>query len=224
VPASIIATCCPVSFSYVVSGEPTAIVRPIAATAPDEAASRLTLLTAVADRPGDEVNSVPDGRVTGHHTPAATTPSMCRAIASALAGNPMAGLVPGVETSLAGPLSCTVTVVASRTVNARETWPAAVAVSPSTATKAPTPRIVPSMVSPARRPARRSAGRAPERRPGFLPCLPAPISRRQPFILHAYVLSGRPDPFPGPGHRPPPATTHATAALHRADDNAPVRG
>src|ERR1022692_299583 len=150
VPASITATCWAVSFSYAVSGEPATMVRPIAATAPGEAASRSTFPTAVADRPGDEVNWVPDGRTTGHHTPAATTPPICRAIWSAPAPNPIAGLVPGAATSLAGPLSSTVTVVSSRMVNAREICPAAVAVRPSTATNAPTPRIVPSMVSPAR--------------------------------------------------------------------------
>src|ERR1035438_9976598 len=150
VPASIIATCWAVSFSYAVSGEPATMARPIAVTAPGEAAIRLTFPSAVADRPGEEVKSVPDGRVTCHHTPAAATPRMCPAIWSAPAGNPMAGLVPGGATSLAGPLSCTVTVVSSRMVNALEIWPAAVAVRPRTATNAPTPRIVPSMVSAAR--------------------------------------------------------------------------
>src|ERR1035438_4571441 len=71
VPASITATCWAVSFSYAVSGEPAPMVRPIAVTAPGEAAIRLTFPSAVADRPGEEVKSVPDGRVTCHHTPAA---------------------------------------------------------------------------------------------------------------------------------------------------------
>src|ERR1022692_641449 len=62
----------------------------------------------------------------------------------------MAGLVLGGATLLAGPLSSTVTVVSSSTVNWCEIWPAPVAVRPSTATNAPTPRTVPSMVSPAR--------------------------------------------------------------------------
>src|SRR5580704_8167452 len=150
VAVSISATCCALSFSYLVSGEPAAIVRPMAATAPGEAASRLMFWTAVADSAGDEVKSVPFGRLTGHHTPAATTPPMRAATESASAGNPMAGLVPGAATSLAGPLSSTVTVVASRTVNCREIWPAAVAVRPSTVTNAPTPRMVPSMVRAAR--------------------------------------------------------------------------
>jgi len=75
---------------------------------------------------------------------------MWSAIASASAGKPIAGLVPGGATSLAGPLSSTVTVVSSRTVNWCEIWPAPVAVRPSTATNAPTPRTVPSMVSAAR--------------------------------------------------------------------------
>jgi len=96
------------------------------------------------------VTFVPAGRETGHQTPAAVTPLMPAAIASASAGKPIAGLVPGGATSLTGPLSCTVTVVSARTVNWREIWPAPVAVRPSTATNAPTPRIVPSMVSTAR--------------------------------------------------------------------------
>src|SRR5215471_10480921 len=62
----------------------------------------------------------------------------------------MAGLVPGGATLLTGPLSSTVTVVSWRIVNWCEIWPAPVAVRPSTATKAPTPRTVPSMVSSAR--------------------------------------------------------------------------
>src|ERR1017187_7347865 len=64
VPASITATCWAVSFSYAVSGEPATMVRPIAATAPGEAAIRSMFPTAVADRPGDEGNWVP-GDVVG---------------------------------------------------------------------------------------------------------------------------------------------------------------
>ena len=90
------------------------------------------------------------GRETGHQTPAAVTPLMWPAIWSASAGKPMAGLVLGGAVLLAGPLSSTVTVVSSRTVNWWEIWPAPVAVSPSTATNAPTPRMVPIMVSTAR--------------------------------------------------------------------------
>src|SRR5580704_71248 len=149
---SMTATCWAVSFSYALSGEPATIDNPIAATAPGDAASRLAVWEAVADSASEPVTgmSSPSGRVTGHHTPAAATPSMWSAIASASAGKPMAGLVPGGATLLAGPLSSTVTVVSSRTVNWCEIWPAPVAVRPSTATNAPTPRTVPSMVSPAR--------------------------------------------------------------------------
>src|SRR6516162_4139025 len=135
VAVSIIATCCRVSFSYEVSGE---------------AASRLTVWEAPADSASDPVKLVPCGSETGHQTPAAVTPLMRRAIASASAGKPMAGLASGGATSLAGPLCCTVTVVSSSTVNWCEIWPAPVAVMPSTATNAPTPRTVPSMVSAAR--------------------------------------------------------------------------
>src|SRR5580692_1925356 len=149
---SMTATCWAVSFSYALSGEPATIDSPIAATAPGDAASRLAVWEAVADSASEPVTgmSSPSGRVTGHHTPAAATPSMWSAIASASAGKPMAGLAPGGATLLAGPLSSTVTVVSSRTVNWCEIWPAPVAVRPSTATNAPTPRTVPSMVSTAR--------------------------------------------------------------------------
>src|SRR5580693_6208685 len=149
---SMTATCWAVSFSYALSGEPATIDNPIAATAPGDAASRLAVWEAVADSASEPVTgmSSPSGRVTGHHTPAAATPSMWSAIASASAGKPMAGLAPGGATLLAGPLSSTVTVVSSRTVNWCEIWPAPVAVRPSTATNAPTPRTVPSMVRMAR--------------------------------------------------------------------------
>src|SRR5580704_2753347 len=149
---SMTATCWAVSFSYALSGEPATIESPIAATAPGDAASRLAVWEAVADSESEPVigMSSPPGRVTGHHTPAAVTPSMWSAIASASAGKPTAGLAPGGATLLAGPLSSTVTVVSSRTVNWCEIWPAPVAVRPSTATNAPTPRTVPSMVSTAR--------------------------------------------------------------------------
>ena len=46
---SIIATCWLVLFSYLLSGEPATMVRPIACTAPGDAASRLTVWDAVAD-------------------------------------------------------------------------------------------------------------------------------------------------------------------------------
>src|ERR1700728_280070 len=136
---SMTATCWAVSFSYTFSGEPATIDRPIAATAPGEAASRLAVWETVADSASEPVigMSSPPGRVTGNHTPAAVTPSMWWAIASASAGKPMAGLVPGAATLLAGPLSSTVTVVSSRTVNWWEIWPAPVAVRPSTATNGP---------------------------------------------------------------------------------------
>src|ERR1700733_13347052 len=149
---SMTATCWTVSFSYALSGEPATIDNPIAATAPGDAASRLAVWEAVADSASEPVTgmSSPSGRVTGHHTPAAATPSMWSAIAAASPGKPIAGLASGGATLLAGPLSSTVTVVSSRTVNWREIWPAPVAVRPSTATNAPTPRIVPSMVSTAR--------------------------------------------------------------------------
>src|SRR6516164_6349626 len=150
VAVSISATCWPVSFSYVLSGEPAASDSPIARTAPGDAASRLTVWELAADSAGELVKPVPGGRATGHQTPAATTPWMWPATVLASAGNPMAGLVPGGATLLAGPLSSTVTVVSSRIVNWCEIWPAPVAVRPSTATNAPTPRTVPSMVSPAR--------------------------------------------------------------------------
>src|SRR6516164_8764484 len=150
VAVSISATCWPVSFSYVLSGEPAASDSPIARTAPGDAASRLTVWELAADSAGELVKPVPGGRATGHQTPAATTPWMWPATASASAGKPMAGFVPGGATLLAGPLSSTVTVVSSRIVNWCEIWPAPVAVRPSTATNAPTPRTVPSMVSTAR--------------------------------------------------------------------------
>ena len=150
VAVSIIATCWLVSFSYAVSGEPAVIRSPIACTAPGEAASRLIVWEAVADSASEPVKFVPCGSETGHQTPAAVTPLMRRATASASAGKPTGGLAPGGATSLAGPLSCTVTVVSCSTVNWCEIWPAPVAVMPSTATNAPTPRTVPSMVSTAR--------------------------------------------------------------------------
>ena len=126
------------------------MLSPMAATAPGEAASRLVVWEAAADSASEPVKSVPCGRDTGHQTPAAVTPSMWSATASASEGKPIGGLASGGATLLAGPLSSTVTVVSSRTVNWREIWPAPVAVRPSTATNAPTPRTVPSMVSPAR--------------------------------------------------------------------------
>src|SRR5580698_2026743 len=147
---SIIATCWLVSFSYSLSGAPATIVSPIACTAPGEAASRATVWEPVAASASEPVKFVPAGKETGHQTPAATTPLRWRAIASASAGKPMAGLASAGATLLAGPLSSTVTVVSSRTVNWCEIWPAPVAVRPSTATNAPTPRTVPSMVSTAR--------------------------------------------------------------------------
>src|ERR1700677_3299562 len=147
---SIIATCWLVSFSYSLSGAPATIVSPIVCTAPGEAASRATVWEPGAASASEPVKFVPSGRETGHQTPAATTPLRWRAIASASAGKPMAGLVSGEATSLAGPLSSTVTVVSSRTVNWCEIWPAPVAVRPSTPTNAPTPRTVPSIVSTAR--------------------------------------------------------------------------
>src|SRR5215470_4724298 len=150
VDVSISATCWVVSFSYVLSGEPATIDSPMARTAPGEAASRLTVWEEAADSASEPVKLVPSGRKTGHQTPAAATPLMWSATASALAGKPMAGLVPGGATLLAGPLSSTVTVVSSSTVNWCEIWPAPVAVRPSTPTNAPTPRTVPSMVSAAR--------------------------------------------------------------------------
>src|SRR5580693_4775178 len=147
---SMTATCWRVSFSHVVSGEPATIDSPIALTAPGEAASRLTVWDESADSASEPVTLAFCGRETGHQTPAAVTPLMWPATRSASAGKPMAGLVPGGATLLAGPLSSTVTVVSSSTVNWCEIWPAPVAVRPSTATNAPTPRTVPSMVSPAR--------------------------------------------------------------------------
>src|ERR1700729_3669216 len=126
------------------------MLSPMDATAPGDAASRLAVWEAAADSASEPVKFVPCGRNTGHQTPAAVTPLMWPATASASAGKPIAGLAPGGATLLAGPLSSTVTVVSSRTVNWRETWPAPVAVRPSTATNAPTPRTVPSMVSTAR--------------------------------------------------------------------------
>ena len=147
---SIIATCALASFSYAVSGEPDTRLRPIAVTAPGEAASSSVVWEAAADSASEPVKFVPSGRNTGHQTPAALTPPRCSAIASAPAGKPIGGLLPGGATLLAGPLSSTVTVVSSRTVNWWEIWPAPVAVRPSTATNAPTPRTVPSMVKAAR--------------------------------------------------------------------------
>src|SRR4029077_9152917 len=150
VAVSIIATCWPLSFSYAVSGEPALIRSPIACTAPGEAASRLIVWEAAADSASEPVKFVPWGSDTGHQTPAAVTPLMCRATASASAGKPMAGLASGGATLLVGPLSSAVTVVSCSTVNCCEICPAPVAVMPSTATNAPTPRTVPSMVSAAR--------------------------------------------------------------------------
>src|SRR5215470_1885390 len=150
VDVSISATCWVVSFSYLLSGEPATIDSPMARTAPGEAASRLTVWEEAADSASEPVKLVPSGRETGHQTPAAVTPLMWSATVSASAGKPMAGLVPGGATLLAGPLSSTVTVVSSSTVNWCEIWPAPVAVRPSTPTNAPTPRTVPSMVSTAR--------------------------------------------------------------------------
>src|SRR5215472_16276522 len=114
---SIIATCCAVSFSYGLSGEPATIAGAIARTAPGEAASRLTVWDVAPDSASEALKFVPSGSATGHQTPAATTPWMWSAIASASAGKPIAGLVPGGATLLAGPLSSTVTVVSSSTVN-----------------------------------------------------------------------------------------------------------
>src|SRR5580658_3176408 len=150
VAVSMTATCWLVSFSYAVSGEPATMLSPMARTAPGEAASRSIVWAAGADSASEPVKFVPSGSETGHQTPAAVTPSMWSAIASASAGKPMAGLVPGGATLSAGPLSSTVTVVSWRTVNWCEIWPAPVAVRPSTATNAPTPRTVPSMVRMAR--------------------------------------------------------------------------
>ena len=73
---SIIATCWPVLFSYLLSDEPATMVRPIARTAPGDAASRLTVWDAVAERASEPVKFVPSGKETGHQTPAAATPSM----------------------------------------------------------------------------------------------------------------------------------------------------
>src|SRR6516162_9161125 len=91
VEVSIIATCCAVSFSYVVSGEPATIAGSIAFTAPGEAASRLTVWDVTPDSACDALKFVPGGSATGHQTPAATTPWMSSAIASASAGKPGAG-------------------------------------------------------------------------------------------------------------------------------------
>src|SRR5579872_5663623 len=126
------------------------MLSPMARTAPGEAASMLIVWAAAADSASEPVKSVPWGSGTGHQTPATVTPVMRPATASASAGKPIGGLVSGGATLLAGPLSSTVTVVSSRTVNWREIWPAPVAVRPSTATNAPTPSTVPSMVSAAR--------------------------------------------------------------------------
>src|SRR5580698_7862259 len=126
------------------------MLSPMATTAPGEAASRLVVWEAVADSASEPVKLVPCGRYTGHQTPAAVTPAMWSATLSASVGKPIGGLASGGATLLAGPLSSTVTVVSSRTVNWWEIWPAPVAVRPSTATNAPTPRTVPSMVNPAR--------------------------------------------------------------------------
>src|SRR5450755_2225705 len=104
---SIIATCWLVSFSYLLSDAPATIVSPIAATAPGEVASRLTVCEAVADSASEPVKSVPRGSETGHQTPAATTPLMWSAIASAPAGKPMAGLVSGAATGWWRPTSQT---------------------------------------------------------------------------------------------------------------------
>ena len=87
----IIATCCAVSFSYMLSGEPATIVGTIAFTAPGETASRLTVWEVVPDSACDALKFVPSGSATGHQTPAATTPLMWSAIASASAGKPIGG-------------------------------------------------------------------------------------------------------------------------------------
>src|SRR5580692_5422218 len=126
------------------------MLSPMATAAPGETASRLVVWEAAADNASEPVKFVPCGRDTGHQTPAAVTPLMWSATASASEGKPIGGLASGGATLLAGPLSSTVTVVSSRTVNWWEIWPAPVAVRPSTATNAPTPRTVPSMVNPAR--------------------------------------------------------------------------
>ena len=70
VEVSIIATCCAVSFSYPLSGEPATIAGTIARTAPGEAASRLTVWEVFARqrergaevRPLGERNRPPDPR------------------------------------------------------------------------------------------------------------------------------------------------------------------
>src|ERR1700735_5459215 len=111
VEVSIIATCCAVSFSYALSADPATIAGTSARTAPGEAASRLTVWEVSPDNASEAPKFVPSGSATGHQTPAAATPLMWSAIASASAGKPIGGLVPGGATSLAGPLSATVTVV-----------------------------------------------------------------------------------------------------------------
>ena len=88
VEVSIIATCCAVSFSYMLSGEPATIAGTIARTAPGEAASRLTVWEAVPDSASEALKLVPSGSATGHQTPAAATPLMWSATWSAPAGNP----------------------------------------------------------------------------------------------------------------------------------------
>src|SRR5437016_10258281 len=88
VEVSLIATCCAVSFSYTLRGEPATIAGTIARTAPGEAASRLTVWEAVPDSASEALKLVPSGSATGHQTPAAATPLMWSAIASAPAGNP----------------------------------------------------------------------------------------------------------------------------------------
>jgi hypothetical protein len=97
----------------VLSGEPATI----AATAPREAAIRSTVWEVVPDSASEALKLVPSGSWTGHQTPAAVTPLMWSAIWSASAGKPIAGLVPGAATLLAGPLSATEMVVSSSTVN-----------------------------------------------------------------------------------------------------------
>ena len=73
------------------SGEPATIVRSIAFTAPGEAASRSTVWEVTPDSACEALKFVPWGSATGHQTPAATTPWMWPAMASASAGKAGAG-------------------------------------------------------------------------------------------------------------------------------------
>src|SRR6266566_4377904 len=68
VEVSIIATCCAVSFSYMLSGEPATIAGTIARTAPGEAASRLTVWEAVPDSASEALKLVPSGSAPGRET------------------------------------------------------------------------------------------------------------------------------------------------------------